>query len=109
MEAMTVEFDGIVAAGTFAEVTEIPEGCSIVDAEGNHRLRRSLAATRSTPPHRTAPHRTAPHWLCKWKGDLHGMVTRAKARMVAMGYSQLEGYTTLKRLPLRPLLVLTSS
>ena len=45
-----MEFDGLVAAGTFAEVTEIPEGCNVVS-------------------------------------DSHGMVDRAKARMVAMGYS----------------------
>ena len=57
------EFDGLVAAGTFAEVTKIPEGCDIVDVK----------------------------WLYKWKGDWHGMVDRAKARMVAMGYSQVEG------------------
>ena len=63
MEAMSKEFDGLVAAGTFAEVTEIPGGCNIVDAK----------------------------WLYKWKGDSHGMVDRAKARMVAMGYSQVEG------------------
>ena len=30
-------------------------------------------------------------WLYKWKGDSHDMVDRAKARMVAMGYSQVEG------------------
>ena len=68
-----------MAAGTFAEVTEIPEGCNIVDAK----------------------------WLYKWKGGSHGMVDRAKARMVAMGYSQVEGVDFLKRLPLRPLLLLT--
>ena len=28
-----MEFDGLVAAGTFAEVTEIPDGCNIVDAK----------------------------------------------------------------------------
>ena len=57
------EDDGLVAAGTFAEVTEIPEGCDVVDAK----------------------------WLYKWKSDSHGMVDRAKARIVAMGYSQVEG------------------
>ena len=46
-------FDGLVAARTFAEVTEISEGCNIVEA------------TR----------------LYKWKGDLHGVVDKAKARM----------------------------
>ena len=32
MQAMVEEFDGIVAAGTVAEVTENPEGCNNVDA-----------------------------------------------------------------------------
>ena len=63
MQAMRMEFDGLVAAGTFAEVTEIPEGCNIVHAK----------------------------WLYKWKGDSHDMVDRAKARMVVMRYSQVEG------------------
>ena len=63
MEAKSKEFDGLVAAGTFAEVSEIPGGCNIVDAK----------------------------WLFKWKDDSHGMVDRAKDRMVAMGYSQVEG------------------
>ena len=52
-----------MAAGTFAEVTEIPGGCNIVDAK----------------------------WLYMWKGNSHGMADRAKARIVAMGYSQVEG------------------
>ena len=62
MGVMAKEFDGFVAAGAFAEATEIPEGCNIVDA----RL------------------------LYKWKGDSHDMVERAKARMVVMGYTQVE-------------------
>ena len=33
MEAMRMEFDGFVAAGTFAEVTGIPEGFNVVDAK----------------------------------------------------------------------------
>ena len=53
MEAVRMVFDGLVAARTFAEVTEISEGCNIVEA------------TR----------------LYKWKGDLHGVVDKAKARM----------------------------
>ena len=57
MEAMRVEFDGLTTAGTFADVTEIPEGCNIVGAK----------------------------WVYKWKSDI--TVDRAKARMVAMGYS----------------------
>ena len=63
MEAMSLEFDGLVAAGTFAKVTEIPEECNIVDTK----------------------------WLYRWKRDSHDMVDRAKARTVAMGYSQVWG------------------
>ena len=63
METMRMEFDRLVAAGTFAEVTEIPEGCYIVDAK----------------------------WLYSWKGDSYGMIDGAKARMVATGHSQVEG------------------
>ena len=57
MEAMKMELHGLVAAGTFAEVTGIPEGCNIVDVK----------------------------WLHKWKDDLHGMVYRTKARTIPMG------------------------
>ena len=63
MRAMSKEFDGLAAAGTFAEETKIAGGCNIVDAK----------------------------WLYKWKSDLHGMGDRVMARMVAMGYSQAEG------------------
>ena len=56
---MRIEFDGLAAARTFAEATELREGCNIVDAK----------------------------WLYKWKGDSHGTVGRTKARMAAMGYS----------------------
>ena len=52
-----MELHGLVAAGTFAEVTGIPEGCNIVDVK----------------------------WLHKWKDDLHGMVYRTKARTIPMG------------------------
>ena len=55
-----------------AEVTEISEGCNIVDAK----------------------------WLCKCKGDSFGMVDRAEARMVTIGYSQVERVCIFKRLPL---------
>ena len=58
-----MEFDGLVAAGTFAGVEEIPEGCNIVNTK----------------------------WPYKLKGDSHGMVDRANVRMVALGYSQVEG------------------
>ena len=43
------------------EVTEIPEGCHIVDT----------------------------NWLCEWKGDSHGMVDKVKALMASMRYSQI--------------------
>ena len=56
-EAMQAEFDGLEAAGTFAEISEIPEGSNIVDSKG----------------------------LLKWKGDEHDMIDRAKARLVAKG------------------------
>ena len=59
MGAMRIEFDGLVAAGIITAVTQIPEGCNIVDAKR----------------------------LYKCKGGSHGVVDRAKARMVAMGYS----------------------
>ena len=32
MEAMRMECDGLVAAGTFSEVTKFSEGCNVVDA-----------------------------------------------------------------------------
>ena len=63
MEAMRMEFYGLVAAGIFAAVTQIPEGCTMVDAK----------------------------WLDKWKDDSHGMVDRAKAHMVGMAYSHVAG------------------
>ena len=31
-------------------------------------------------------------WLLKWKGDAHGMIERAKARLVANGFSQRVDY-----------------
>ena len=52
LEAIRMEFDALVAAGTSAEVNQIPEGCNVVDAKW---------------------------WLYKWKGDSHGMVETAKA------------------------------
>ena len=54
---LQAEFDGLEAAGTFAEISEIPEGSNIVDSKG----------------------------LLKWKGDEHDMIDRAKARLVAKG------------------------
>ena len=58
-EAMQAEFDGLEAAETFAEMSEVPAGRNIVESK----------------------------WLLKWKGDEHGMIDRAKARLVAKGYS----------------------
>ena len=63
MGAMRIEFDGLVAAGIITAVTQIPEGCNIVDAK----------------------------WLGKWEGDSHGMVDRAKARIVGISYSHIDG------------------
>lgn len=57
------ELDGLEAAETFVEISEVPEGSNVVNSK----------------------------WLLKWKGDSHGMIERAKARLVAMGYSQVEG------------------
>ena len=61
MEVMRMKLDGFVAAGTFVEVTDIPEGCNIVDTM----------------------------WLHEWKGNWPGMVDKAKAFMVSTGYSQI--------------------
>ena len=60
---MEAEFDGLEAANTFAGISRVPEGSNIVDSK----------------------------WLLKWKGDKHGIIDRAKARLVAKRYSQVEG------------------
>lgn len=57
-----MEKDELEAAGTFAETTRVPEGSSIVDLK----------------------------WHLKWKGDEHGMIDKAKAGLLAKGYSQVE-------------------
>ena len=62
-EAIQVELDGLEAAETFAEISEVPAGSNIVESK----------------------------WLLKWRGDDHGMIDRAKARLVANGYSQVGG------------------
>ena len=59
---MQAEFDGLEAAEIFAEISEVPAGSNIV-------VKR----------------------LLKWKGDEHGMIDRATARLVGKGYSQVEG------------------
>ena len=76
MDAIRSEFDGLEAAGTFVEVSELPADSNVVESK----------------------------WLLKWKGDAHGMIDRDKARLVAKGYSQVEGivYTTSKNLPSPP-------
>ena len=62
-EAIQAEFDGLDAAETVTKISEVPAGCNIVESK----------------------------WLLKWKGDEHGMIDRAEARLVARGYSQVEG------------------
>lgn len=57
IEAIKIELAGLIAAGVFAEVADIPRGCNIVGAE----------------------------WLYTWEDDSHGVVDTAKARMVAVG------------------------
>ena len=62
-EAMSSGFEGLEAAGTSVEISELPEGSNVVESK----------------------------WLLKCKGDAHGMIERAKARLVARGFSQREG------------------
>ena len=52
-EAMQAEFDGLEAAETFVEISQVPAGSVIVESK----------------------------WLLKWQGDEHGMIDRAKARL----------------------------
>ena len=37
MEATSIEFHGLVAAGTVAKVTERPERCNVVDAKWRYK------------------------------------------------------------------------
>ena len=60
---MRSEVDGLEAAGIFVEVDDLPANSNVVESK----------------------------WLLKWKGDAHGMIDRAKTRLVAKGYSQVEG------------------
>ena len=62
-EAMQAVFDGLESAEKFPEISRVPAGSNIVEAK----------------------------WLLKSKGDEHGMIDRAKSRLVAQGCSQLEG------------------
>ena len=59
---MQAEFDGLEAADTFTEISEVPAGSNTVESK----------------------------WLLKWKGDEHGMIDEAKAWLVAKGYSEGE-------------------
>lgn len=63
MEAMGSEVDGLEAAGSFVEISEVSEGSKVVSSK----------------------------WLYMWKGDTHGTIEIAKARSVAMGYSEVKG------------------
>ena len=63
MDSMRSEFDGLEAARTFVEVSELPADSNVVESK----------------------------WLLKWKGDAKGMIGRAKAWLVAKSYSQVEG------------------
>lgn len=58
-----MEMDGLEVAGTFAEIAKVPEGSTIVDSK----------------------------WHLTWKGDEHGMLHKAKTRLVAKGNSQVGG------------------
>ena len=57
---MNLEFEGLLAAGTFTLVGSVPEGSNIVNAI----------------------------WVFKWKTDVNGEILKAKARLVAKGFSQ---------------------
>ena len=63
MDAMRSEFDGLKAARTFVEVSELSADSNVLGSK----------------------------WPLKWKGDAHGMIDRSKARLVAKGYSQVKG------------------
>ncbi|CAN0442558.1 unnamed protein product, partial [Scytosiphon promiscuus] len=63
MDTMRSEVDGLEAAGTFVEVSELLANSYVVESK----------------------------WLLRCKGDAHGMIDGATARLVANGYSQVEG------------------
>ena len=70
---MRSEFDGLEAAGTLVEVSELPADTNAGESK----------------------------WLLQWKGDARGIIDISKARLVANGYSQIED-TTSKLLPPLP-------
>ena len=67
-KAMFVEFQGLVAAGTFALAVKTPAGCNVIDAK----------------------------WVYKWKADETGKIVKAKARLVAKGFKQKHGVDYLE-------------
>ena len=70
-EEMSSESEGLEAAGTFVEISEHPGGSNVVESR----------------------------WFLKWKGDAHGMVERAKARLVAEGLAREKELITSRLLP----------
>ena len=59
MSAMHAELEGHKSAGTFA-TDEIPQDVNVITAK----------------------------WVFGWKTDAHGLITKAKARLVARGFGQ---------------------
>ena len=53
-KSMDAEFVGLVAAGTFTQVSGVPEGCSTADSKR----------------------------VFRWKGDTHGVIERDKLRII---------------------------
>ena len=65
---MSVEFEGLLRAGTFALAVKAPIGCNVIDAR----------------------------WVYKWKADETGKIVKAKARLVAKGFKQKHGVDYLE-------------
>ena len=63
LDAMRSVFDGFEAVRIFVEVSELSADRNVVESK----------------------------WLLKGTGDAHGMIDRAKARLIAKGYTQVEG------------------
>ena len=77
-EAMSVEFEGLLRAGTFALAVKAPIGCNVIDAR----------------------------WVYKWKADETGKIVKAKARLVAKGFKQKHGVDYLETYSIRLLVAL---
>ena len=62
-------FDGLMSAGTFAEVGEIPEGCNIVEREVVVRVKRGVGQEavsewgHGAPPYHDGPRTMISSWL----------------------------------------------